>query len=158
MDKEIKKQNKLVKKVVSKTTNLKVEKNTKNFTRAVGRRKTSSARVRLYPKGKGKIEINKRDLKEYFPHDLLNQKVFAPLVAVGKKNDFDFTIKVVGGGQTGQADACAHGIARALLKFNLEDYKIILRKKGFLTRDPRQKERKKPGLKKARKSPQWSKR
>ncbi|MBU4360875.1 30S ribosomal protein S9 [Candidatus Parcubacteria bacterium] len=141
------------KKIVSKTV-----KKADKFIRSVGRRKSSAARVRLYPKGKGKIEINSRELKEYFPHALLNQKVTAPLVAVGKEKDFDFTIKVVGGGSMGQADACAHGIARALLKFNQEDYKIILRKAGFLTRDPREKERKKPGLKKARRAPQWSKR
>ncbi len=133
-------------------------KKTVDFIRAVGRRKTSSARVRLYPKGKGKIEINSRELTNYFPHPLLKQKVVAPLVAVGKEKDFDFTIKIVGGGPMGQADACAHGIARALVKFNEEDYKVILRKSGFLTRDPRQKERKKPGLKKARRAPQWSKR
>ena len=132
-------------------------KKTEDFVRTVGRRKSSVARVRLYPKGKGKIEVNGKDYKQVFPYFEYTQKVIAPLKAVSKVQDFDFTIKTSGGGIKGQVEACAMGIARALVKFN-EDYKVILRKGGFLTRDPRVKERKKPGLKKARRAPQWSKR
>lgn len=131
---------------------------TVDFIRAIGRRKSAVAQVRLHPKGKGKVEINKKDYKEYFPYFELNQKITAPLKAVGKRNDFDFTIKVRGGGKLGQAEACQLGIARALVKFNEEDYKKTLRANKFLTRDARVKERKKPGLKKARRAPQWSKR
>ena len=166
MNKEIKKSDKSIKKaVVKKTAKLKVEKSNNkpekkidNFVRAVGRRKSSAARVRLYSPGKGKIEINGKDFRQYFRYFELYQKVTAPLKSVGKIQAFDFTIKVVGGGLVGQADACRHGIARALVKFNEEDYKRILRVAGYLTRDPRVKERKKPGLKKARRAPQWSKR
>lgn len=131
---------------------------TADFIRAVGRRKSAVARVRLHPNGKGKIEINNKDYKEYFPYFELNQKITASLKAVGKRNDFGFTIKVKGGGKLGQAEACQLGIARALVKFNEEDYKKILRANKLLTRDARIKERKKPGLKKARRAPQWSKR
>lgn len=136
----------------------KPESKSQEFVRAVGRRKSAVARVRLYPKGKGKIQINDKDFKQYFSYFELNQKITAPLKVVGKMQDFDFTIKVKGGGQLGQAQAVCHGIARALVKFNQDDYKKILRANGFLTRDPRVKERKKPGLKKARRAPQWSKR
>jgi len=129
-----------------------------SFIRVVGRRKNAVARVRLMPKGKGKIEINGQDYKKYFPYFELNQKIIAPLVLVGKEKAFDFSIKVVGGGKSGQAEACRHGISRALIAFNEDDYKIVLKKEGYLTRDPRSKERKKPGLKRARRAPQWSKR
>ncbi len=128
------------------------------FIRAVGRRKTAVARVRLFPKGKGKIEINGKDYKKYFPDLDLYSKVVKPLEVVGKQKDFDFSIKIVGGGKLGQAEACRHGIARALINFNKEDYRATLKAEGLLTRDPRQKERKKPGLKKARRAPQFSKR
>ena len=127
-----------------------------DFIRSVGRRKTASARVRLFTSGKGKIEVNGKDYKEYFSTDL-HSKVTKALDVTGKEKDFDFTIKVAGGGKLGQAEACRHGIARALLKFN-EDYKAVLKAEGLLTRDPRKKERKKPGLKKARRAPQFSKR
>lgn len=133
-------------------------KKTDKFIRAVGRRKSAVAQTRLYPKGKGKIEINQKDYKEYFPYFELNQKITAPLKAVGKRNDFSFTIKVKGGGKLGQAEACQLGIARCIVKFNEKDYKKTLRAHGFLTRDSRIKERKKPGLKKARRAPQWQKR
>ena len=128
-----------------------------DFIRAVGRRKEASARVRLHPSGKGKIEINGQEYKKYFPTDMLQSKVFQPLEVTGKEKDFDFTIKVEGGGKQGQAEACRLGIARSMEKFN-EDYRTILKSHGLLTRDSREKERKKPGLKKARRSPQWSKR
>jgi len=131
---------------------------TADFVRSVGRRKSAVAQTRLFPKGKRKIEINKKDYKEYFPYFELNEKITAPLKAVGKRNDFGFSIKVRGGGKLGQAEACQLGIARCLVKFNEDDYKKTLRANNFLTRDSRKKERKKPGLKKARLAPQWSKR
>jgi small subunit ribosomal protein S9 len=140
-----------------KTTKKPVTKKTVEFIRAVGRRKTATARVRLFPNGKGKIEINAKDYKDYFPYFEHNSKITNPLKVVSKRNDFDFTLKVVGGGLVSQADACQHGIARAIVKFN-EEYKTQLKKEGLLTRDSRKKERKKPGLRKARRAPQWSKR
>ena len=139
-------------KQVKKTTKKK-----EDFTRSVGRRKSAVARVRLMPKGKGKIEVNGKEYKEYFPTFQLMQKVMAPLETVGKVDAFDFSIKVIGGGPIGQADAVKLGIARALVEFN-EEYKTTLRAAGLLTRDSRIKERKKPGLKKARRAPQFSKR
>ncbi len=135
----------------------KAEKQTKSFVRAVGRRKRAVARVRLYPQGSGQIKVNGKDYKNYFSYFQLSETVIAPLVLLGKTDNFDFTIKVVGGGSTGQAGACRHGLARALVKFN-EEYKMPLRKAGFLTRDSREKERKKFGLKRARRAPQWQKR
>jgi len=142
----------------TKTIKKPVTKKTADFVRAIGRRKKSTAQVRLFPKGKGKIEINGKEYKEYFPYFEYNSKVTDPLNLVSKRNDFDFTIKVRGGGKLGQAEACRHGISRALINFNEGDYRVQLKKEGYLTRDPRSKERKKPGLKKARKAPQWSKR
>lgn len=144
-------------KKTTKTTKKPATKKTVDFTRAIGRRKTSTAQVRLYPNGKGKIEINGKDYKEYFPYFEYNTKVTDPLKLTSKRNDFDFTIKVKGGGVLGQAEACRHGISRALIKFN-DEYKTQLKAEGYLTRDPRAKERKKPGLRRARRAPQWSKR
>ena len=127
----------------------------KEENRAVGRRKMASARVRL-EKGEGKISVNGMDFTKYF--NLAEQGiVMAPLKALAKDKDLDFSTKVQGGGKNGQARAIQHGIARALVKWN-EDFKKTLKAGGFLTRDPRIKERKKPGLKKARRAPQWSKR
>ncbi len=124
--------------------------------RTVGRRKTASARVRI-EKGTGKILVNGKDCNIYFPYFQLQEIVRAPLKAVGKERDLDFSVKVDGGGQKGQAVAVQHGIARALVAWN-EDFKKSLKSLGLLTRDPRVKERKKFGLKKARRAPQWSKR
>lgn len=121
-----------------------------------GRRKKSIARVRLVP-GEGKILINKRDIEEYFGLDTLRFIVNQPLVLTGTKEKFDVLVNVYGGGLTGQAGAIRHGISRALLKAD-ESLKPELKKAGFLTRDPRMKERKKYGLKKARRAPQFSKR
>ncbi len=121
-----------------------------------GRRKSSIARVRLLP-GSGKISVNKRDLDTYFGMETLKMVVLSPLEATGTAGKYDVMVNVKGGGTTGQAGAIRHGIARALLKAD-EEYKIILRKAGFLTRDPRMKERKKYGLKAARRAPQFSKR
>lgn len=124
---------------------------------AIGRRKHAKARTRLFKNGQGKITINEKDFTAYFPPFQLQQIVTAPLEAVSKRNDFDFTIKVQGGGVHGQAEAVRHGITRALVVFD-EQLKPILKPFGFLTRDPRRKERKKPGLKRARRAPQFSKR
>ncbi|HPI67088.1 MAG TPA: 30S ribosomal protein S9 [bacterium] len=127
------------------------------FTRALGRRKEAVARVRLIPNGQGEILINNKKLDEYFPYFELKNKVTGPLDIVGKRTSFDFSVKVNGGGKSGQAAAVGLGIARALIEFN-EEYRPSLRSHGYLTRDPRAKERKKFGLKRARRAPQWSKR
>lgn len=124
--------------------------------KSVGRRKRASARIHLTP-GKGGIVINGRSLESYFGTKILRDKVNAPLVAVGKEKEFDISAKVSGGGITGQAEAIRHGVARAILEWNPE-FRKTLRFAGYLTRDPREKERKKPGLRKARRAPQWSKR
>lgn len=123
-----------------------------------GRRKTAIARVRLVPGGEGAIVINKRSLDEYFPLDTMKLIVNQPLVATGTTDKFDVFVNVCGGGYTGQAGAIRHGIARALCVADSEAYRAILKKAGYLTRDPRAKERKKYGLHKARKAPQFSKR
>ncbi|MBQ4417680.1 MAG: 30S ribosomal protein S9 [Lachnospiraceae bacterium] len=122
-----------------------------------GRRKTSVARVYLVS-GKGEITINKRPIDEYFGLETLKVIVRQPLVATDTLGKFDVKVSVKGGGTTGQAGAIRHGIARALLEADEEEYRPILKKEGFLTRDARMKERKKYGLKKARRAPQFSKR
>ncbi|HHV26630.1 MAG TPA: 30S ribosomal protein S9 [Tissierellia bacterium] len=121
-----------------------------------GRRKNAIARVRLVP-GSGKIVVNKRDLDEYFDYDTLKVIVREPLTVTETSDKYDVLVNVHGGGYTGQAGAIRHGIARALLESDGE-LRPVLKKEGFLTRDQRMKERKKYGLKKARKSPQFSKR
>jgi len=121
-----------------------------------GRRKSSVARVYLLP-GTGKITINKRDMDNYFGLDTLKLIVRQPLVLTDTQDKFDVVVNVRGGGFTGQAGAIRHGISRALLKADA-DYRPALKKAGFLTRDPRMKERKKYGLKAARRAPQFSKR
>ncbi len=121
-----------------------------------GRRKKSIARVRLVP-GNGNVTINKRDIENYFGLETLRMIVNQPLVLTGTKDKFDVLVNVHGGGVTGQAGAIRHGITRALIKAD-ETLKSELKKAGFVTRDPRMKERKKYGLKKARRSPQFSKR
>jgi len=127
------------------------------FFYGTGRRKSSVARVRLY-KGTGKITVNGRDIDEYFGLETLKVIVRQPLVLTENQNKFDIVCNVTGGGVAGQAGAIRHGIARALLECDSEKFKLSLKKAGFLTRDPRMKERKKYGLKKARKAPQFSKR
>ncbi len=122
-----------------------------------GRRKSSVARVRVTPSGTGKIVINGRAIDDYFHLGTLQQIVRQPLILTGNETKVDVTVNVVGGGLTGQAGAIRHGIARGLILIN-EVYRAELKKAGFLTRDSRAKERKKYGLKKARKSPQFSKR
>ncbi|KXG74748.1 30S ribosomal protein S9 [Thermotalea metallivorans] len=121
-----------------------------------GRRKTSVARVRLVP-GEGRITINGRDIDNYCDYETLKREIRMPLVLTETEGKFDVIAKVEGGGFTGQAGALRHGIARALLKAD-EELRPILKKAGFLTRDPRMKERKKYGLKAARRAPQFSKR
>ncbi|MCL2846406.1 MAG: 30S ribosomal protein S9 [Firmicutes bacterium] len=126
-----------------------------NGTRGTGRRKKSIARVRLVA-GKGEITVNGKPLKEYFPDGFLQIVVNQPLVLTEVK-DYDVIVNVHGGGLTGQAGAIRHGIARALL-IEVPTTRAELKKAGYLTRDPRMKERKKYGLKKARRAPQFSKR
>ena len=121
-----------------------------------GRRKSSVARVRLVP-GTGKIVINDRDIDDYFGLETLKVVVRQPLVATDTLGKFDVIAKVTGGGFTGQAGAIRHGLSRALLTVD-EEYRPALKAAGFLTRDPRMKERKKYGLKAARRAPQFSKR
>ena len=121
-----------------------------------GRRKSSVARVFLKP-GKGNITINKRSLDDYFGLETLKVIVRQPLEATQTSGQYDINITVKGGGTTGQAGAIRHGISRALCEAD-PDFRPVLKKEGFLTRDPRMKERKKYGLKKARRAPQFSKR
>ncbi|HKL94475.1 MAG TPA: 30S ribosomal protein S9 [Clostridia bacterium] len=122
-----------------------------------GRRKTAIARVRLIPGGEGAITINKRTIEEYFPIDTMKLIVRQPLVLTETSDKFDIIVNVKGGGFTGQAGAIRHGISRALCNSDIE-LRAALKKAGFMTRDPRAKERKKYGLHKARKAPQFSKR
>lgn len=117
---------------------------------AIGRRKSASAQVRLFLNGSGKITVNSKEIKD-------EPRFVAPLKLVGKFGTTDISVLVSGGGREGQLDAIQHGIARALLKID-EEYRVTLKKSGYLTRDPRERERKKPGLLSARRSPQWSKR
>ena len=121
-----------------------------------GRRKKSVARVRIYP-GSGAITVNGRDIDDYFGLDTLHLIVNQPFGVTGTEGKFDIVANVKGGGMSGQAGAIRHGLARALLTVD-ENYRIALKKAGFLTRDPRMKERKKYGLKAARRAPQFSKR
>ena len=128
-----------------------------------GRRKASVAQVKMVP-GKGKITVNGRDVREFFPYETNVMDLKQPLVATGTEESFDITVKVNGGGFTGQTGAIRLGIARALLAYDIDNedsdnsYRKILKRAGFVTRDSRAKERKKPGLKAARRAPQFSKR
>lgn len=122
-----------------------------------GRRKSSVARVRVYANGTGKITINNRDIDDYFGLETLKLIVRQPMELTGTSGKFDIICTVTGGGVTGQAGAIRHGLARALLQYDAE-LRGALKKAGFLTRDPRMKERKKYGLKGARRAPQFSKR
>ncbi len=123
----------------------------------VGRRKTATARVRLFPGGDGTVVVNERPLDEYFARDAAIIHLVEPFKVTDTENRFNVSVNVKGGGISGQAGAIRLGIARALLKVD-PDLRPILRKGGFLTRDSRTKERKKPGLKGARKAPQYTKR
>ncbi|SCZ81920.1 30S ribosomal protein S9 [Acidaminobacter hydrogenoformans] len=121
-----------------------------------GRRKSSTARVRLVP-GNGEFKINGRTVEDYFNFETLRNEIKRPLVLTNTLGKFDVFVLVEGGGFTGQAGAVRHGVSRALLKVD-DEYRAILKKEGFLTRDSRMKERKKYGLKAARRAPQFSKR
>ncbi len=132
-------------------------KSSSNYFYANGYRKTSTAKVRLFPKGKGDVSINGLPMDKYLKTGAQFQSVLAPLKSVGMEGTVDMTIMVAGGGMIGQAEAIRHAVARALTALDLT-LRPTLKKAGFLTRDPRAKERKKPGLKRARRAPQWSKR
>ncbi len=122
----------------------------------MGRRKTAVARVRLFPNGDGSVIVNGKQARAYFgQREALTSTVLAPLRLLEIADQYNMTVRVVGGGTSGQAGAIRHGVARALLRVNPE-WKPALRKAGYLTRDPRMKERKKPGLKRARKAPQYT--
>lgn len=127
------------------------------YVQTIGRRKTAIAQVRLYAGGSGKVTINGRDIEEYFKNETARQNALAPLKEVGKLEMVDVTVRAVGGGLTGQSDAIKMGIARALIKDD-ESLKMTVKSNGFLTRDPRKKERKKFGLRGARRAKQWRKR
>ena len=136
------------------------KKDDKKYTYATGRRKSATAKVRVYDKKakKSEIVVNDKDCKSYFfNNNILVEKVYSPLKLLHLEDKFYISVKVLGGGPNGQAEAIRLGISRVLLKMN-EDYKIELKANDFLTRDPRKVERKKPGLKKARRAPQWKKR
>ncbi len=124
---------------------------------ANGKRKTAVARVRLYEKGSGQMTVNDKDIKEWIAYDEQLQKILSPLESVGMLDKFNISVVVTGGGQTAQAESIRHGISKALIIFDPE-LRASLKKIGFLSRDSRKKERKKFGLKRARKSPQFSKR
>lgn len=124
---------------------------------ATGKRKTSIARTRLISNGNGIVTVNNRSLEDYIPLAAKRESVKAPLRITGNSNKFDVSIKVNGGGVSSQADAMRHGVAKALLEFD-PALRLSLKRAGFLTRDPRMKERKKYGLRRARRAPQWSKR
>lgn len=128
----------------------------KKYVYAVGKRKTSTAQVRLY-EGDGEIVINGKDIKEFVTDPFLIDVVTFPLKLTESKKKYSFSIKVLGGGKSGQAEACRYGIAKTLLK-NDETLKSMLKEAGLLSRDARVVERKKPGLRKARRAPQWAKR
>ncbi|MBI2464080.1 30S ribosomal protein S9 [Candidatus Peregrinibacteria bacterium] len=124
---------------------------------AKGKRKTAMAAVRLYDKGKGNVTVNNKPMNEYFPVETDRNALFSPLKITKLIKNFDITVRVEGGGIHAQAEAIRHGISRALLEFNPE-LRLTLKRAGFLTRDSRMKERKKYGLKRARRAPQWQKR
>ena len=131
--------------------------NARPYFYGTGRRKNSVARVRRYA-GTGKVTVNDRDINDYFGLETLKLIVRQPLALTGTEEKFDIECRVAGGGVTGQAGAIRHGVARALLQYDSENLRSALKKAGFLTRDPRMKERKKYGLKGASRAPQFSKR
>ena len=156
---ENKKNQKTEEKVNKKTeekNNIEPIKFSGKYIKAVGRRKTSVAQTRLYENGRGVLIVNGMKINEYFGN-VKSAVATQALKLTGHLRDFNFSILVKGGGKSGQAEAIRHSIARILVSFN-EELKSVLKAKNLLTRDSRKKERKKPGLKKARKAPQWSKR
>jgi len=144
-------------KIVKKTAKKPAKKTVVKYYQAIGRRKTSVARIRLFTQGDKTIMINGKPYKEYFPDLNLQQIVDVALDKMKALDKFMVSAKVRGGGIHSQAEAVRHGISRALVKFN-PDFRKRLRRAGYLTRDPRMRERKKFGLKRARRAPQWSKR
>lgn len=130
---------------------------TRKYHRAIGGRKTANAQVHVFPNGKGDITINGKPYTNYFTYFEFQNIVASPLEQVGQRDKLDVSVKISGGGTRAQAEAVRHGIALALTKLN-ENFKRALRKTGYMTRDARKKERKKPGLKGARRAPQWQKR
>jgi len=124
---------------------------------ATGKRKNAIAQIRFFPQGQGEISINKKEIKKYFPVAELQELVLSPLKLVKKEREVDLNVKVMGGGVHSQAEATRLGISRALISLN-PDWRKELKTAGFLRRDSRKKERKKPGLKRARRAPQWAKR
>ena len=143
--------------VIGGATEKHVSSHVEKYHKALGRRKEATARVRLIPNGSGKIVVNGKPLEQFFTVEWNRQSILSPLVSVGANTDYDVSAKIEGGGVAGQAIALRHGIARCLLLVN-PDFRKTLRRAGYLTRDPRAKERKKPGLKRARKAAQWAKR
>ncbi|MDD4062203.1 MAG: 30S ribosomal protein S9 [Candidatus Pacebacteria bacterium] len=129
----------------------------KGYIETIGRRKTSVARVRMYTKGDKGITVNDKSFDKYFTTKILQEICISPLKRMNCDDKFMVSVKVHGGGVNSQAEAVRHGISRALVEFN-EEFRKRLRRAGFLTRDPRQRERKKFGLKRARRAPQWKKR
>lgn len=130
---------------------------TRRYLRAIGGRKRATAQVHIFPNGKGDITVNGKPYTKYFTYFEFQNIVLGPLEQVGQRDKVDVSIKVAGGGTRGQAEASRHGIALALTALN-ENFRRALRKVGYMTRDARKKERKKPGLKGARRAPQWQKR
>lgn len=128
----------------------------KQYFYATGKRKCSIARVKLFENGNGEITVNEQPLKKYF-HGVLPETALAPLVLTNQNKTFDISVSVKGGGKNGQSEAMRHGISKALLVFD-PAFRTALKKAGFLRRDARIRERKKPGLKRARRAPQWCKR
>ena len=141
----------------AKARTAKTAKKNLNYFEAIGRRKTATARVRLFTQKKKDIQINQKPYQDYFPVLSLQKTVIAPLKQIKCQDKFGVSVKVRGGGLSGQAEATRLGIARALVLVN-PYFRKRLKKAGFLTRDPRMRERKKFGLKRARRAPQWSKR
>lgn len=127
------------------------------YWQAIGRRKTARAIIKLFPSEKEEITINNKTLSQYFPSFFHQKTIIAPLEVIQTEKKFRINVQVEGGGKNSQAEAIRHGIARALALYNPE-WRPPLKKAGFLKRDPRAKERKKPGLKRARRAPQWQKR
>lgn len=146
-----------VKKIAPRITADKSIKPKGEYVQTLGRRKSAIARLRLKRGGNGQIIINNKDFKQYFPFPLWQEVMTAPLQLVGLDKNVDLSVKVSGGGLPAQAEAIRLALARALIIDNV-DCRPTLRKMGYLTRDPREKERKKPGLKRARRAPQWQKR
>ncbi len=148
---------KVIKKEIVKKEVKKEKVNIEKYFEAIGRRKTARARVRLFTQGKKEIKVNEKSYKAYFPTDELQKIIESPLDSIKCLEKFGVSIHLKGGGFHAQAEAARHGISRALCLLN-PYFKKKLRKAGFLTRDPRMRERKKFGLKRARRAPQWSKR